>query len=151
MKNITTLLTLPRHLEGKSFVPLLTDPDQPWKPAAYSQFPSPALREWAARPLSPAMRGSFFGPVIAEVEAKLKQEHGERYDANLFDQHLMGYSLRTDRYRYTAWLDRRDPMTEPLAEELYDHDTDPHETANVAKANPETTKRLLVQLRAQFQ
>ncbi len=144
-------LPLPRHLEGKSFVPLLTDPDQPWKPAAYSQFPSPALREWAARPLSPAMRGSFFGPVIAEVEAKLKQEHGERYDANLFDQHLMGYSLRTDRYRYTAWLDRRDPMTEPLAEELYDHDTDPHETANVAKANPETTKRLLVQLRAQFQ
>lgn len=141
-------LPLPKHLEGKSFAPLLTDPDQKWKPAAYSQFPSPALREWAARPLSPAMRGTFFGPVIADVEAKLKQEHGARYDAELFDQHLMGYSLRTDRYRYTAWLDRRAPLSVPLAEELYDHETDPHETANVARANPKTTKRLLEQLRA---
>ena len=140
----------PRTLEGKSFAPLLSDPDQPWKPAAFSQFPSPALREWAARPLSPAMRGTYFGPVIAEVEAKLKQEHGARYDAELFNQHLMGYSMRTDRYRYTAWLDRRNPMSEPLAEELYDHETDPHETVNIAKANPEIVKTLSAQLRAQF-
>ena len=56
--------------------------------------------------------------------------------------------IRTDRYRYTAWLDRRAPLSVPLTEELYDHETDPHETANVAKANPKTTKRLLEQLRA---
>ena len=141
-------LPLPKHLEGKSFAPLLNDPDQPWKPAAFSQFPSPALREWAARPLSPAMRGTFFGPVIAEVEAKLKQEHGERYNADLFDNHLMGYSIRTDRYRYTVWLDRRSPTIEPLAEELYDHETDPHETVNLAKSKPDVVKTLAIQLRA---
>lgn len=140
-------LPLPTHLQGKSFVPLLTNPDQAWKPAAFSQFPSPALREWAARPLSPAMRGTFFGPIIAEVEAKLKDEHGSRYNAELFDRHLMGYSLRTDRYRYTAWLDRRAPESEPYAEELYDHESDPHESANVAKAHPEIGKTLLAQLR----
>ena len=143
-------LPLPTHLEGKSFAPLLNDPDQPWKPAAFSQFPSPALREWAARPLSAAMRGTLFGPVIAEVEAKLKQEHGDRYDADLFNQHLMGYSMRTDRYRYTAWLDRRAPASEPFSEELYDHETDPHETVNIAKANPETVKTLAAQLRARL-
>ena len=142
-------LALPKHLEGKSFMPLLTDPDQAWKTAAFSQFPSPALREWAARPLSPAMRGTYFGPIIAEVEAKLKREHGDRYNADLFNNHVMGYSIRTDRYRYTAWLDRRDANIEPLAEELYDHDNDPHETVNVAKANPEVTKTHLKQLRAQ--
>jgi iduronate 2-sulfatase len=143
-------LPLPAHLEGKSFAPLLNDPDQKWKAAAFSQFPSPALREWAARPLSPAMRGTFFGPVIAEVEAKLKEEHGDRYTAGLFDNHLMGYSLRSDRYRYTAWLDRRDPQGEAFAEELYDHDNDPRETKNVAKENAEVVKALAAQLRGQL-
>ncbi len=60
----------------------------------------------------------------------------------------MGYSMRTDRYRYTAWLDRRKPMSEPLAEELYDHETDPHETVNIAKANPQNVETLAAQLRA---
>lgn len=143
-------LPLPAHLEGKSFVPLLTNPDQSWKQAAFSQFPSPALREWAARPLSPAMRQTLFGPVIAEVEATLKKEHGARYTAEIFDHHVMGYSIRTDRYRYTAWIDRRAPNTEPLAQELYDHQSDPHETKNVAKANPETVRTLMAQLRAQL-
>lgn len=143
-------LPLPKHLEGKSFVPLLTDPDQKWKPAAFSQFPSPALREWAARPLSPTMRGTFFGSIIAEVEAKLKQEHGDHYSADLFDNYLMGYSIRTDRYRYTAWLDRRSPTFGPLAVELYDHDTDPNETVNLAKSKPDAVKALAKQLRAQL-
>ena len=143
-------LDLPKHLEGKSFAPLLTDADQKWKAAAFSQFPSPALREWAARPLSPAMRGTYFGPVIADVEATLRQEHGDRYSAELFNQHLMGYSLRTDRYRYTAWIDRRNSDSEPLAEELYDHQTDPKETVNVAKAQPHIARQLIAQLRSQF-
>ena len=32
-------LPLPSHLEGRSAVPLLTDPDRDWKPAVFSQFP----------------------------------------------------------------------------------------------------------------
>lgn len=31
-------LPLPKHLEGTSFAPLLQNPDQPWKKAAFSQF-----------------------------------------------------------------------------------------------------------------
>ncbi|TCS85872.1 iduronate 2-sulfatase [Anseongella ginsenosidimutans] len=34
-------LTLPAGLEGTSMKPLLADPDQPWKTAAFSQFPRP--------------------------------------------------------------------------------------------------------------
>lgn len=141
-------LPLPGHLAGRSFVPLLTKPDQPWKDAAFSQFPSPALREWAARPLSPAMRQTFFGPVIADVEARLKQEHGARYDPDLFNQHLMGYSLRTERYRYTLWVDRRKPDDEPLAVELYDHRVDPRETRNIARQPDQ--QALLSELRARL-
>lgn len=40
----------------------------------------------------------------------------------------MGYTMRTERYRYTEW---RIPG-EPLAVELYDHEKDPHEMVNVA-------------------
>lgn len=139
-------LPIPATLEGKSFAPLLSNPDLSWKPAAFSQFPSPALREWAARPLSPAMRGTYFGPVIADVEARLKQEHGDRYDAELFNHDLMGYSIRTDRYRYTAWVDRRHPESQPFAEELYDHQADPHETVNVAKQQPDVVAALAAKL-----
>lgn len=141
-------LPLPPHLAGRSFAPLLAQPDLPWKQAVFSQFPSPALREWAARPLSPEMRGTFFGPLMAEVEAQLRREHGGRYNQELFERHLMGYSLRTDRYRFTTWVDRRNPEGEPYAVELYDHERDPHERTNLA-ALPEN-RALVARLRAQW-
>jgi len=52
----------------------------------------------------------------------------------------MGYSLRDKRYRYSAWLDNKKPMdvfTELksiMDEELYDYDSDPLETTNLAKS-----------------
>lgn len=78
-------LPLPEHLEGRSFAPLLDEPDRPWKPAAFSQYP----------------RG----------------------------RDVMGYSMRTDRYRLTRWLA---PDGAELACELYDHQDDPQENVNIA-------------------
>jgi len=37
-----------------------------------------------------------------------------------------GYSIRTDRYRYTSWA------SGDKGEELYDHESDPHEFTNLA-------------------
>lgn len=42
----------------------------------------------------------------------------------------MGYTVRTDRYRYTAWVRRQDQ--EVVARELYDMQSDPDETVNIA-------------------
>ena len=125
-------LSVPPGLAGRSFVPQLNDPAAPGKHAAFSQFPCPALREWAARPLSPAMRQTYFGPIIRNIEAKLKQESGDRYNADLFSNDLTGYTMRTDRYRLTLWLDDRNLTAPPLAVELHDHENDPHESVNVA-------------------
>jgi hypothetical protein len=42
----------------------------------------------------------------------------------------MGYSMRTDRYRFTVWVDRAD-HSKLDATELYDHQTDPQENVNI--------------------
>ncbi len=138
----------PDHLEGHSFVPLIEDPDRQWKQAAFSQYPNPALREWAANPLSPAMRETWFGPLITEVEQRIKQQQGDQWDRELFEEHLMGYTMRTDRYRLVVWKDHRDPKAEPLFIELFDHQTDPQETKNIAKDQPETVAQLMKQFNA---
>lgn len=133
-------LEVPSHVEGRSMVPLLDDPDRTWKDAAFGQFPCPALREWAAMPLSKAMRATFFGPLISELEQKLAREHPDLYDKELYENHLMGYTMRTDRYRIVCWVDDRD-RGRIIATELYDHDADADENTNLSK-RPEHAQRV---------
>lgn len=139
------------HLEGHSFAILLDQPDQPWKRAAFSQFPNPALREWAANPLSPGMRQTFFGPLIQEVEARIQKQQGETWNRDLFENHLMGYTMRTDRYRLVLWRDHRNPEATPVFVELYDHQTDPQETQNIADHQPELVDELTKQFNQGWQ
>jgi len=90
-------LAIPEGVEGTSLVPLMHDPQRPWKRAAFSQYPR---------------------------------------------RKVMGHSMRTDRYRYTEWAM---PGQEPVAVELYDHQTDPQENVNIA-GRPEN-KDLVAKLR----
>lgn len=138
----------PDHLEGKSFVPLLSNPNQQWKKAAFSQYPNPALREWAANPLSPEMRETFFGPLIKDVEKRIIKQQGEKWDRELFERHLMGYTMRTHRYRLVVWRDVRNNELAPVFMELYDHKTDPQETKNIAGQHPKIVESLQKQLEA---
>ena len=60
---------------------------------------------------------------------------------------VMGYTMRTERFRYTEWQDRK--TKEALARELYDHEKDPDENVN-AVDQPEYAKdveRLAVMLK----
>jgi iduronate 2-sulfatase len=95
-------LPLTDGLEGKSFAPLLAKPTQPWKKAAFSQYP----------------RGG----------------------------NLMGYAMRTDRYRYVEWIDRGTKAVK--GRELYDHQKDPDENVNVA--NDPKKKELVAKLSKQL-
>lgn len=143
-----TGVDLPSHLEGTSFVPLIEKPDRAWKKAAFSQFPNPALREWAANPLSQGTRETFFGPLIEKVEARIIQQQGDKWDRELFENDLMGYAMRTNRYRFVIWKDYLDPSAEPLFMELYDHKNDPSETKNIADRRPKVVETLLKQFNA---
>jgi iduronate 2-sulfatase len=139
-------LPIPKHLEGTSLTPLLENPKGQVKDFALSQYPNPALREWAANPLAPAMRETFFGPLIKEVEAGIIKQMGEKWDRDLFENHLMGYSLRTERYRLIEWRDYRDLSKPAIFTELYDHKKDSAETVNVAAKRPKVVKKLNAKL-----
>ena len=143
-----TGVPIPPHVEGHSFVPLMDSPNRPWKKAAFSQYPNPALREWAANPLSRGMRETWFGPLIQEVENRIMDQQGIRWNRDLFEKHLMGYTMRTDRYRLVEWRDHRNPDSAPLFVELFDHNNDPYETNNVADSNPSIVESLHQQMSA---
>jgi arylsulfatase A-like enzyme len=59
-----------------------------------------------------------------------------------FSAYRGGQTMRTDRYRLTIYPPNK---KKPEAVELYDHETDPLETINVADKHPEVFKKLRVQ------
>ncbi|MCB1228441.1 MAG: hypothetical protein KDK99_21720, partial [Verrucomicrobiales bacterium] len=62
----------------------------------------------------------------------------------------MGYTIRTEHWRYTEWRDFN--TGEVQARELYDHDRDPGETTNVADAesNAAVVTRMAAELKARL-
>ena len=64
----------------------------------------------------------------------------------------MGYSMRTDRYRLTVWVERKD-HSKVDATELYDHQNDPEENRNIAglPANAAVVKKLMDEWRKGWQ
>ncbi|MEM6843233.1 MAG: sulfatase [Bacteroidota bacterium] len=89
------LATLPNpgHLQGKSMLPLIENPNLSIKSAAWSQYP----------------RSNNGNP-------------------------LMGYAMRTDRYRFVQWH-KRSASQNIVARELYDHQQDPNEMNNLAASS----------------
>ncbi len=110
----------PPGLQGQSLVSLLKNSDAP-------------SRGWA---LTQVVRGNNAGA------APKKQAAPETRNVRVF-----GYSLRTQRYRYTEWDRGR------AGRELYDHQTDPRELTNLADlpAHQETSTALASMLEKAIQ
>ena len=95
--------------------------------AALSEFVDiyPTLCELAGLPLPQGLEGTSLVPVMNDPDRSWKKAAFSQYPR----QKAMGYSIRTDRYRYTEWAE---PGQEPAGVELYDHQTDPAENVNIA-------------------
>jgi arylsulfatase A-like enzyme len=107
----------------------------------------PTLCELAGLPQPPHLEGTSFAPLLDAPERPWKAGAISQYPRG----HVMGYSLRTDRYRFTRWVSRKDGAE--LARELYDHQADPQENENVAERpeNRERVEALTRQLQAGWQ
>jgi iduronate 2-sulfatase len=99
----------------------------------------PTLAELAGLPLPGHLEGTSFKPLLENPRAPGKPAAFSQYPRGK----LMGYSMRTDRHRFTRWVDRKD-MSKVKAVELYDHRADPQENVNIAKdpANRELVRQL---------
>jgi iduronate 2-sulfatase len=106
----------------------------------------PTLCDLAGLPLPKHLQGTSLVPVLHDVEASVKTAAFSQYPRSHAGRRLMGYSMRTDRWRYTEWIDRQ--SGDVVARELYDQVNDPAENVNTAESEENATavKRLSEQL-----
>ncbi len=95
----------------------------------------PTLADLCRLPAPKALEGSSLRSLLEDPTKTVKPagftwHPRPAYPTAGSDPDAMGYSMRTDRYRYTEWRDFKTGSV--LARELYDHKTDPRETLNLA-------------------
>ena len=103
----------------------------------------PTLCELADLPLPNHLEGDSFAALLDTPDLP-----GEAMALSQYPRgNIMGYSMRTDRYRLTLWQKRQAPH-ETVAVELYDHESDPDENVNVAAypTNAELVEKLTTRL-----
>ena len=91
----------------------------------------PTLAELAGLPLPKHLEGVSLKSLLQEPQGSVKAAAFSQFPRKVGRKNLMGYTMRTDRYRLTRWVNRAD-HTKVDAVELYDHQTDPQENTNIA-------------------
>ena len=113
----------------------------------------PTLCELAGLPIPRQLEGASLVPILKDPKAKVKNFAMSQYPDHA-KKGLMGYALRTERYRLVVWVkdevSRTGKFDHSLVDsvELYDYENDPLETVNQAR-NPEY-KNVLKELEAKF-
>jgi arylsulfatase A-like enzyme len=107
----------------------------------------PTLAEVCGLPKPAHLEGHSFAKLLDDPARTWKPAAFSQYPRGSKETGpLMGYAMKTDRYRYVEWRDRKTGAVK--ATELYDHETDADESVNVA-AKPENAK-LVGELAAQL-
>lgn len=101
----------------------------------------PTLCELAGLPVPAHLQGKSLTPLLDKPETEWKTAAYSQFLLGRFgpmetrDQERMGYSIRTDQYRYIRWY-RWDKTSKKKGEfldhELFDHFNDPQENVNIA-------------------
>jgi len=104
----------------------------------------PTLCELCGLPVPEGLEGLSLVPVMEKPDRPWKKAAFSQYPRR---GKVMGYSMRTERYRYTEWLDADGKA---VAVELYDYRKDPKGNVNIANLpeNKELVSRLSKMLHA---
>jgi iduronate 2-sulfatase len=123
--------------------PGVTSPGSATQQLAESVDLYPTLAELAGLPAPTGPQpidGVSLVPVLRDPAARVRDHAYHAYP-----KQKLGRAIRTDRYRLVAW--QRIDGTGNTDLELYDYQTDPHETRNLAAEQPAVVERLLTILR----
>jgi len=100
------------------------------------------------------LSGVSLKPLMTGEKTRVKEYAASEMTRGNPAGEIIGYSIRTDRYRYTAWV-KGSPMKAKklikkniIGEELYDYEKDPLETVNLL--NKKEYKAVLKDLRLKF-
>jgi iduronate 2-sulfatase len=104
----------------------------------------PTLSDLAGLSQPKHLEGASAAALLEDPEKSWKPAAFSQYPRG----QVMGYSMKTDRYRFTAWKNKNTGRV--AATELYDHDTDPAENENIAgeEASADLVAKLQKQLDA---
>ncbi len=101
----------------------------------------PTLIQLAGLPMQQGLEGTSLVPLLHSPKMNWKRAVFSQYPRG----RVMGYSIRTDRYRYTEWSEQGKV---PVGVELYDHRVDPAENVNIA--NLPEKKAIIAELSRQL-
>ena len=130
----------------------------------------PTICDLANLPIPSQLQGKSLKPVMQNKTTTVNEFAMSQYPRKLkgpefkelgyADGKLMGYSMRTDKYRYTIWFNNSYNSSQPYADnriykrELYDYEKDPLEKVNVVddgvykKALEDLHKKMLSYLKS---
>lgn len=119
--------------------PKMKAPGQPADGLVESVDIYPTLAEVCGLPVADGLAGTSFTPLLADpAKAGKLATFGYWRGGH-------GRTIRTDRYRLVQWTARKGPPR-VVQVELYDHQTDPHETVNIAADQAEIVRDLTAKL-----
>jgi iduronate 2-sulfatase len=119
--------------------PGVTKPGSSTRQLAESVDVFPTLAELAGLPAPSGPQpvdGVSLVPVLKDPSARVRD-----HAFHCFPKETMGRAVRTERHRLVEWKKPGAPA-ETAELELYDYETDPLETRNLAAEQPEVVKRL---------
>ena len=101
---------------------------------------------------SKRLEGRSLVPVLADPSAAVKDAAFTQHQSPFYGPPskwvAWGYSVRTQRWRYTEWRNIKTGVV--MDRELYDHDADPWETRNVVGVHPDAVPALAEKITSQF-
>jgi arylsulfatase A-like enzyme len=100
----------------------------------------PTLCDLAGLPKPAHLQGLSLVPILKNPKASVREAVLSQYPRGSNGKPVMGYTLRSDRYRYVKWLqmnyEKGERSGRLIGTELYDYEKDPLETVSQA-GNPD--------------